>query len=117
IKNITLGNIQGNGDLYEFVNNGDYDIFPEIWIEKINNGNFSIINENTGEEFKFINLLNNENIYVHNEKEYIETSNSFIHRYDDFNNTYLRIIPGVNRLRFNGSANVKFRYQEKLLTI
>lgn len=117
IKNRILNGLPDSSSLCEFNNNGDLDIFPEIWILKHTAGNFTIVNETIGQEFKFVNLLDNEQVYVHNEKQYIESNRPNIYRYDDFNNNYLKLIPGINRLNIYGASDVVIRYQEKLITI
>lgn len=117
IKHINLGNIPTGGHL-DFINNGDLDILPEIWITKLGTGEFKIVNESYGgKDFSFTELLAQETVYVNNEKEYIESDRPLTYRYDNFSNNYLSLPVGINRLCFYGDATVKFRYQERLLTI
>lgn len=96
-------------------NKGDDYLKPELWIAKIENGDLSIINlSNNNAEFKFENLLDEETIYVNNDKEQIETSLGATYRYSSFNDRYLELPVGTNVLRINGNAQLKFRYQYKL---
>lgn len=99
-----------------FDNKGDLNCSPEIWITKINNGDFSLINlSHNNEEFKFTGLIDGETVYVDNKNQDIVTSLVATYRYKDFNDNYLSFPRGKNILRVNGSANIKFRYQFKLL--
>lgn len=109
----------GNESVITFNNEGDLDILPEIWISKNNTGEFKIVNETTGDkEFKFQELLANETVYIHNEKEYIESDREpTMYRYDGFSNSYLRLITGKNTLRVYGACDIRIRYQEKFVTM
>ncbi|GAA4881748.1 hypothetical protein GCM10023310_72280 [Paenibacillus vulneris] len=99
-----------------FVNEGDVRIRPEIWITKVGNGDFTIINTSNGDdEFKFSNLIDQETIYIHGERELIETSLAAVYRYENFNNNYLELPTGNNVLRVQGNAKLQFRYRHKLL--
>lgn len=98
--------------VYEFKNIGDANIYPEMQIKKIGDGDLSIVNQsNGGKEFKFNNLLNNETVYVDNLNRHIETDISLTNRYDDFNGDYLELVYGVNRLEISGQCEITFRYQ------
>lgn len=95
-------------------NKGVTTLQPEIWITKIGTGDFSLVNiSNYAEEFKFVDLNNNETIYVNSEREYIETSLAATYRYSNFNDNYLNLPVGENVFRVNGSAKIQFRYQFK----
>ncbi|ALS22319.1 phage tail domain-containing protein [Paenibacillus naphthalenovorans] len=99
-----------------FSNDGDVKIRPEIWITKIGNGDFSIINTSNGnEEFKFIDLIDQETVYVNGEREQIETSLAATYRYANFNDNYLELPTGENVLRVIGDAKIQFRYRYRLL--
>lgn len=101
---------------YLFVNDGDLPCKPEIWIEKIGNGDFSIINRtNNSQEFKFVNILDKEILYIDCEREHIETDINMKYRYDNFNNEYLELVTGNNLLEFTGQFKVMFRYQFKTI--
>jgi phage-related protein len=102
----------GNTDLIEITNQGHFNIYPEIWIQKVGNGNLFLNNlTNRNQEFKFSNLQDGEQLYVDCENQYIETSLANAHRYDDFNDNYLELVYGKNRLVVTGNAKLKFRYR------
>jgi hypothetical protein len=99
-----------------FDNKGDSVCQPEVWITKNGNGDISLINTSKGnEEFKFVNLVDNETVYVNSEREYIETSFNATYRYSNFNDTYLNLPIGMNVFQVKGSAKIQFRYQFKLI--
>ncbi|RRJ66406.1 hypothetical protein EHV15_28400 [Paenibacillus oralis] len=99
-----------------FDNKGDLPCRPEIWITKKGNGDFSIVNlTHNNEEFKFNNLIDGETVFVDNENQDIETSLAVTYRYKDFNDNFLSFPVGKNVLRVHGIADIKFRYQFKLL--
>ena len=99
-----------------FDNKGDLPCSPEIWITKQGNGDFSIVNSShNNEEFKFKSLIHDETVYVNNEQQDIETSLVVTYRYKDFNDNYLSFPSGKNILKVTGNADIKFRYQFKLL--
>lgn len=98
----------------DFVNEGDMTIRPEIWITKVGNGDFSIINTSNGnDEFKFTGLLDGETVYVNGEREDIQTTLALTYRINDFNDNYLDIVRGNNILKIVGNAKVQFRFQFK----
>lgn len=97
-------------------NKGDVNLKPEVWITKVGNGNFTIINTSKGnEEFTFTDLIDGETVYVNGDKEQIETSLAATYRYSNFNDNYLDLPVGINVLRIIGNAKIQFRYQYKLL--
>lgn len=96
----------------EFKNLGNLNCKPEVWIETLEAGDFSIINQSdSGREFKFTGLEINETVYVDNENEHIETDIVDIYRYDNFNDNYLDLPYGVNKLKIYGKCNIRLRYQ------
>lgn len=100
--------------LFEFTNSGDNPLYPEMWIQKIGSGDLSIRNfSNGGQEFKFVNLLDSEVVYIDNRPNhhYIETDLVNTYRYDNFNGNYLKLPRGVNRLEITGACKIKFLYQ------
>ncbi len=98
--------------IIEFENIGDEVIYPEMWIYNMYDGNFQIRNlSNGGKDFKFINIANAETIYVDNEHHHIETDITLTYRYDNFNNNYLELVRGINRLEVTGACSLLFRYQ------
>lgn len=105
-----------DNDEYEneiiFNNTGDLILKPEIQIEKIGEGDVSIINEaDDDREFKFIDLEDKEIIYVDNYNEYIKTNIPNTYRYDNFNNNYLKLLVGENNLVIYGDCKIQFRYR------
>jgi len=99
-------------EIIEIHNDGDLPIKPEIDIYKIGRGSLTINNFSTRDNpFEFDILEDQETIYVDNEEEVIETDISNTERYDNFNDNYLTLERGVNRLIITGSCIVRFRYQ------
>ncbi|MFF2157018.1 hypothetical protein ACFVVQ_17150 [Paenibacillus chitinolyticus] len=100
----------------EIENKGDLTIRPEIWITKDGSGDFSIINTSQhNREFKFTSLLDQEELYIHGDREQIETSIPLKYRYANFNDQYLELPYGVNILKINGNGKLQFRYEFKRL--
>ncbi|OME55371.1 hypothetical protein BSK59_12895 [Paenibacillus odorifer] len=99
-----------------FDNKGDSYCTPEVWITKYGSGDFSLINvSNKNEEFKLVNLINNETVYVNNELEHIESDIPKTPRYDDFNDNYMSLPFGKNIFKVVGNAKIKFRHQFSLI--
>jgi phage-related protein len=105
-----------NGTEFTFMNMGDLDIYPEIYIETFENGDFSILNQsNSGQEMKFTGLVSGETIYIDNENEYIHTDLSNTYRYENHNDVFLSLTRGANYLKVYGKCNIKIKYQLKYL--
>lgn len=104
-----------NGLEYEFINNGDSTIMPEIWIKNNGNSNVKIHNLSNGVKFEFAGIALSETIYIDNEKEDIVSDLPLTYRYDNFNGEYLELIRGVNRLKIYGICEIEFRYRFTLL--
>lgn len=101
--------------IIEFNNIGDDIIYPEMWIYLMKDGDFQIRNlSNGGKDFKFKNLVNAETIYVDNKNHDIESDIALTYRYDNFNNNYLELVRGVNRLEVTGACSLLFRYQFRI---
>lgn len=100
---------------YRFENNGDIEIKPEIWIDKVGSGSIRILNTNNGSDFKIDNLVDGETIYIDGENEEIETDLSNTYRYEDHNDNFLEFDYGVNRLHIEGQCRLQFRYRYKFL--
>lgn len=95
--------------------NKGVEIYPEIDIVKVGDGDVSIISYNDGgSEFKFTGLKDKEEIYIHCENEIIESSTS-VPRYDNFNDNYLSIKYGINTFKLMGKCKIRFSYCYKLL--
>ena len=98
------------GTNIKFENLGDVDLYPELWIQKVGNGDVSIINN--GIEFKFTGLADQEEVYINNENNIIITNLYDTYRYDNFNNNYLKLLKySVNNLTIKGDFYLKMRYQ------
>lgn len=101
--------------IINFSNKGDNALYPEMWIQKIGAGDISIKNlTNSGKEFKFTGLLDNETVYIDNRPQHrhIETDLANTYRYDNFNGNYLDLLPySMNRLEITGKCKITFRYQ------
>lgn len=96
----------------EFKCDSDNILKPELWIEKIGVGDLSIVNlSDGGMEFKFTGLHDLEQIYVDNKHRHIETDVVGLYRYDSFNDGYLELPRGLNRLEVTGRCKLTFRYQ------
>ncbi|MDU5143610.1 MAG: DUF6558 family protein [Paenibacillus dendritiformis] len=95
-----------------FDNKGDVNCSPEIWITKEGSGEFAIVNTSRGDAaFRFEQLLDEETVYVNNDRQHIETSLVNTYRYSEFNDGYLSLPPGRNVLKVRGNAAFQFRYQ------
>lgn len=100
------------GTPFVFDNIGDMSLKPEMWITKIGAGDISIINLTDGnKEFKFVNLANNEVVYINNENEVIVTDIPMVYRYDNFNDQYLKFLVGQNHLIAYGKFKMQLRYR------
>jgi phage-related protein len=101
---------------FGFMNGGDVELYPEIWITKVGNGDITIKNiTNGGQLFGFTGLIDGEIVYIDNERQYIETSVPNTYRYSAFNNNYMELVVGLNTLQITGAAKLDFRYQYKTL--
>jgi hypothetical protein len=109
----SLNQIQFNmKPIIVFDNQGDQHCHPELWITKVNQGDLTITNLSTAQPpFTFTQLLDEEQLYINNEQQHIETSLPVVYRYKDFNDHYLQLPPGKNRLHVDGQANLSLRYQ------
>jgi phage-related protein len=99
-----------------FINYGQLPIYPKFTIEKIGNGDITIVNHsNNGEEMKFTGLLDKEVVTVDGNNLDIKTSLTNTYRYNNHNGTFLEMPFGHNNLRVYGDANIKITSQCKLL--
>ncbi|WP_299831190.1 phage tail domain-containing protein [uncultured Metabacillus sp.] len=104
------------GTMIKLTNNGDYDMFPIIEIEKVEDGDISIINTSDGgEEFELIGLTNGELITVDCEYEEIETDIPGVLRYENHNDVFLSLPRGINHLKVFGKCKLTFKYEYKLI--
>lgn len=97
-------------------NLGDVELCPELWFSLEEKGDFSLINHaNNDEEFKFILIERDEEVYVNNEHEIIETELEGVYRYDYFNDNYLELPVGLNYFTVDGKVKIRLRYEFKTL--
>ncbi len=104
----------GNLDvkLYDIVisNESDINIYPEMIIKKVDNGDIKITNINTSQVFEINNMTDDETVYIDNDKEIV---NPYLGERFDYK--YLQLIRGVNTLRTDGNCHIRFRYRHKYL--
>lgn len=100
-----------------FTNEGDLEVRPEIWIKKIGAGNVTIENLTYADipVFEFVDLADQETVYISNEDEQIETDLTDMYRYENFNDNYLVLPRGVNTLQVTGACIITMRWQYKVL--
>lgn len=95
-------------------NKGHFSFYPKIWIEKIADGDILIYNKtNANQEFKFENIEIGEKLFVDCQKEIVETSLERTYRYDDFNDSYLKIVYGENILTVSNNMKIRFAFRYK----
>lgn len=93
-------------------NLGYYNVYPEIEIIKVGNGNVSIYNKsNANQQLRFTSLKDGEKIVIDCFNEEIETSLEDTFRFDDFNDVYIELLRGDNMIRITGRCYVRFNYQ------
>lgn len=103
---------EDNIDLLKIVNRGHYTILPEIWIEKVADGDLVLNNlTNSNQEMRFQNIDIGEVLHIKCQTEIIKTSKEDTFRYEDFNDEYLEIIYGENRIKPSKNMKIRFRYQ------
>ncbi|MDP4268366.1 MAG: phage tail family protein [Bacteroidota bacterium] len=102
-NNLTLDNL------------GDVEIYPQLYITKVGDGDLAINNTSSGSSMQFTNLLDQEELYITCEKTYIETSIPNFYRYDSFNEDWLKLVYGQNNIQIIGNCKVKFQYEYKYL--
>jgi phage-related protein len=114
-KEIDFTNNVATGTDYSFGNIGHVDLKPEIWIKKFGAGDVSILNKASGQFFEFKGLLDQEIVYIDNEREHIESNIQEVFRYDNFNDEYLYLEKGRNILNVKGNCKLQFRYRFKTI--
>ena len=104
------------GSILEFDNRGDIHCSPLLYLEKIGDGDISIVNlSSNGREFKLTGLVNGEKLVIDNELQTIETDIPLTYRYDNFNSNYLKMPKEINRLLVTGDCKIQFKMQFKTL--
>lgn len=96
------------------LNDGHFDIYPEISIKK--NGSGHVIIESLDDDngiFEIRDLTDLEDIYINCEKEIIETDAVGVYRYDNLIGEFPRLKIGTNRFKVTGNCQIQFRYKKK----
>ena len=97
-----------------FENLGDFNIKPKVWIRKKNgNGDIELTNTMTNQKMRLRNLIHDEEVYIHCQKEDIVSNrqNLGVYRYDDHNDEFLELVTGKNYLKASGDFDMQVRYQ------
>lgn len=97
---------------------GDFNLKPKLWITKRNgNGSIEIINTVTNQKMQLQNLIDNEEVYIHCQKEEIVSNrqNLGVYRYDDHNDEFLDLVVGKNYIQANGDFDMHIRYQHQFI--
>ncbi|WP_270574363.1 distal tail protein Dit [Bacillus glycinifermentans] len=98
----------------EINNKGECTIVPSFKIQKIGKGDVQIENlSNFSSPSKFVDLDDGEIITVTGEKEIVDSSKYGDERYDNFNEEYLQLGYGMNRIRVTGRCKILFNYRFK----
>lgn len=99
---------------FEVMNLGQKDIYPSIYISKTENGNVEISNLSRANSVTKINsLVKGEKVIINGENQIIETSLPNTYRYDNFNDFYMPLYVGNNRIQVTGSCKIKLQYRYK----
>ncbi|AMR10827.1 hypothetical protein CHCC14809_2178 [Bacillus licheniformis] len=98
----------------EINNKGECTIIPSFKIQKIGKGDVKIENLSYfSSPSEFTDLEDGEMITVTGEKEIVESSIYGDERYDNFNDEYLLLGYGINRIRVTGRCRILFSYRFK----
>ncbi|MEC5219916.1 distal tail protein Dit [Bacillus atrophaeus] len=109
-------NVSSGAEVIELNNKGDVTIFPTIEILKIGDGDIKIENlSDYTEPFLFNDLKDNEILKIDGDKEIIDSNLFGNERYDDFNDNYLKLSYGKNRLKVTGKCKLRFSFRYKYL--
>lgn len=101
---------------YKIVNTGDIEVFPELWISKINSsGDIHINNKTSGKTLSFSSINNTETIYVDCENKDIMTDLPLTYRYNNHNKVFLRLEVGENIITGTGNYLLTMRNEYKIL--
>ncbi|SDX95987.1 phage tail domain-containing protein [Thermoactinomyces sp. DSM 45892] len=92
-------------------NKGHLTIYPEISIKKIGAGNITLMKDE--KIFEIRDLTDQEDIYLHCEKEVIETDLIGFYRYDQIIGDFstLSLQRGTNKIEIEGACKIQFRYR------
>jgi phage-related protein len=110
IYDLSTNVIEGTEVIFE--NSGDELCKPILLLEKVGDGDMSIVNKSDGgKEFKLTSILNGEYLTIDNENKEIETDAIGISRYSNHNNIFLELSRGVSRLHVYGNCRIQFKYE------
>ncbi|MEM5009230.1 distal tail protein Dit [Niallia taxi] len=99
---------------FEVMNLGHQTIYPFIEIRKTENGNIEISNLSRANNVMKINsLLKDEKLKINGENQIIETSLPNAARYNNFNDFYLPLYTGINRIQVTGACKIKLKFRYK----
>lgn len=106
-----------DGIIYSFNNEGSVNIFPNLEIEKVEDGDIRIVNlSNGGQEFILTGLVNGERLVIDMEEKEIETDLTGTIRYKNHNDVFLEMVEGINYLMVYGKCKLRWEYQFKYLS-
>ncbi|MNG14048.1 Phage tail protein [compost metagenome] len=113
-KEFDLSTNPTTGTMIQLTNSGDYDISPIIEIDKVGDGDISIVNTSKGgESITFDDLTNGEYVKVDCEVEEIETDIPGRDIYGLSNDEFISFSRGVNHIKVFGKCRLKFKYEFK----
>lgn len=105
-----------DGTEIKIENYGDIDCKPFIYLEKVNDGDLSIVNfSNAGQTLHLYDVWDGDFLIIDCENKSIETEVSGVFDYATFNNTFVNLTYGVNRLQVYGDCKIQFKYQFNML--
>jgi phage-related protein len=96
-------------------NDGDVNIQPELWIEKVGLGDVQIKNTTTDVTMVLTQITDGETVYVNSEREEVQTDLMGTYRFDNLNDTFLSLVIGANTLEITGTCRITLKYRYKLL--
>jgi len=99
---------------FDFINNGDLSVEPELWIEKVADGDVTIQNM-SGSSFTMSDLDDGETVYIDHAKLHIETDAYGLYRFNNFSGDYLSLGRGVSKLKVTGKCILSLRWQCKIM--
>ena len=98
------------GTNVNLINDGHTDIYPILTI-LAKEAVINILNLTTNELTQFTGLSVGETVTIDNYNEEISTSVAGVHRYDNHNDIFLRILKPNNNFKVTGKCVLTFRYR------
>lgn len=96
----------------QIANRGHFEILPELWIEKVGEGDITIQNMTNGNQTTLLKSIDTgEKLHINGMDEIIETNKKDVHRYDNFNDVYLELVYGNNIIKASSNILLKLKYQ------